>query len=518
MRIVDIHIGSFGGIKNLKMGFENDFQVIYGENGYGKSTIMAFIKMMLYSKNSKSRDLNQNLRKKYTPFDGSKMNGSIRCEINNHIIRIEKEFGKTQANDTVYVYDESIDCAISIPAGMEIGEYLIKMDERTFEKTIFGGNTLNSAGDASGGEGILSRLVNVGSSTDEDVSIPDIIKDLNEKMEGLKSKRGVAGQIPKLNLEISELKEEKLHLIQRKKELEQVKKSDDRHLQKEKILIQKLIKELEKPKQDVKDLGDETGKKRYLYSFFVFLIGIAGFILSVRENNIAVGVLLLAVIILVIFLICSKKSSYKEADNEKVSEFMDELGYNGYTLKDLKDRKMELESPDEEDYIEIINQIEKKIDACTNRILKLCNEHEILTEEYESCKIALQVMQECETQIRSTISRPLNKRAEKLFSILTNGLYDGLMVDENYLIRIRQKNGAVYREWKTLSTGTANQAYLSLRIAVSEMFSKSEEMPLILDDVLANYDEIRTKSAIELLRTLNRQVILFTCHQRFLID
>ena len=83
MQILDIHIGSFGGIQNMKLSFEDGFQIIYGENGYGKSTIMSFIRLMLYGKNSKSRDLNQNLRKKYTPFNGSKMNGSMRLSLIN---------------------------------------------------------------------------------------------------------------------------------------------------------------------------------------------------------------------------------------------------------------------------------------------------------------------------------------------------------------------------------------------------------------------------------------------------
>lgn len=64
--------------------------------------------------------------------------------------------------------------------------------------------------------------------------------------------------------------------------------------------------------------------------------------------------------------------------------------------------------------------------------------------------------------------------------------------------------------------GTANQAYLSLRIAVNEMFSGQEKMPLLLDDVLSNYDENRAEQAIQILKERGRQVILFTCHRNLL--
>ena len=48
MKINSIYISAFGGIKNLKLDFNNGFNVILGDNENGKSTVMAFIKMMFY--------------------------------------------------------------------------------------------------------------------------------------------------------------------------------------------------------------------------------------------------------------------------------------------------------------------------------------------------------------------------------------------------------------------------------------------------------------------------------------
>ena len=161
-------------------------------------------------------------------------------------------------------------------------------------------------------------------------------------------------------------------------------------------------------------------------------------------------------------------------------------------------------------------RIRQEIEECQIQLTQLRKKREELTEEYEAYKIAFTIMQECAAELRSTVSRPLNDMAGKIFFRLTDNQYDGFMVDEQYQIRVREQKDALYREWKNLSTGTANQAYLSLRIAVNEMFSGQEKMPLLLDDVLSNYDEKRAERAIQVLKERGGQVILFTCHKNLL--
>ena len=48
MKIKSINIASFGGVKDLKLELEGGLNVIYGDNEKGKTTVMSFIKMMLY--------------------------------------------------------------------------------------------------------------------------------------------------------------------------------------------------------------------------------------------------------------------------------------------------------------------------------------------------------------------------------------------------------------------------------------------------------------------------------------
>ena len=71
---------------------------------------------------------------------------------------------------------------------------------------------------------------------------------------------------------------------------------------------------------------------------------------------------------------------------------------------------------------------------------------------------------------------------------------------------------------EVLSRGTREQLYLALRLALVEVYSRrGVEMPLVLDDVLVNFDDGRSQQAAELLRDFaatGHQLLVFTCHER----
>ena len=68
-----------------------------------------------------------------------------------------------------------------------------------------------------------------------------------------------------------------------------------------------------------------------------------------------------------------------------------------------------------------------------------------------------------------------------------------------------------------LSRGTREQLFISLRLALSGSFTRhGSDLPLILDDVLVNFDSGRAKTAGQVLAEIaesGKQVILFTCHE-----
>jgi hypothetical protein len=70
---------------------------------------------------------------------------------------------------------------------------------------------------------------------------------------------------------------------------------------------------------------------------------------------------------------------------------------------------------------------------------------------------------------------------------------------------------------EVLSRGSREQLFLCLRLALCSLYARrGADLPLVLDDVLVNFDAQRTKAAAAVLRDFaasGRQVLVFTCHE-----
>ncbi len=73
---------------------------------------------------------------------------------------------------------------------------------------------------------------------------------------------------------------------------------------------------------------------------------------------------------------------------------------------------------------------------------------------------------------------------------------------------------------EVLSQGAREQLFLCLRLALANSYNRrGVEMPLILDDVLVNFDTRRARATAEVLRDFaetGHQLIVFTCHEHLM--
>lgn len=68
-------------------------------------------------------------------------------------------------------------------------------------------------------------------------------------------------------------------------------------------------------------------------------------------------------------------------------------------------------------------------------------------------------------------------------------------------------------EIEQVSRGNSRTDLSGMRMAVGELLCE-EEMPVILDDVFAYYDEERMLQTLKWLKAHKKQVLLFTCQKR----
>ena len=142
--------------------------------------------------------------------------------------------------------------------------------------------------------------------------------------------------------------------------------------------------------------------------------------------------------------------------------------------------------------------------------------YEELSEEYEAISLAQELLREADQEIQGRFSPALSRVAAEYMSEMTGGRYEDLLIGQDFSARARARDDSVARDAEYLSTGTMDLMYLAVRLAVCELaLPEGEPCPLIIDDVLVNFDETREAQAMKLLKklALSRQVILFTCRK-----
>ena len=135
MKINSIYISAFGGIKNLEISLKEGFNLIYGENEQGKTTLMNFIKMMFYGSGRTSSQIYKNTRKKYTPWDNSSPAGSITFEHSGVNYRLEREFSSSDSKDKVTLFN--LDLGTRQSADAQPGLSFFDLSPAAFERSVF---------------------------------------------------------------------------------------------------------------------------------------------------------------------------------------------------------------------------------------------------------------------------------------------------------------------------------------------------------------------------------------------
>ncbi|HSK47054.1 MAG TPA: hypothetical protein VLA05_03500, partial [Coriobacteriia bacterium] len=107
------------------------------------------------------------------------------------------------------------------------------------------------------------------------------------------------------------------------------------------------------------------------------------------------------------------------------------------------------------------------------------------------------------------------RTAGSVFSAMTGGRYRDLRVPlDDSGITVVAQDGSV-RSTGELSRGTAEQLYLALRVGlIGSLGDLGRALPVLMDDVVVNFDPERRQGAVEAVAELARlrQVLFFTCH------
>lgn len=137
MKILELHINSFGKLKNKHIRFSDRFNLIYGYNEAGKSTIHSFIKAMLFGMDRTKVRANPNdAWSRYLPWDpGADYSGSMKVSYKDSVYRIERNFSR-QAAAPLTLIDETGGEKIDSPQNFINTKFLNNMSMLAYDNTI----------------------------------------------------------------------------------------------------------------------------------------------------------------------------------------------------------------------------------------------------------------------------------------------------------------------------------------------------------------------------------------------
>lgn len=135
----------------------------------------------------------------------------------------------------------------------------------------------------------------------------------------------------------------------------------------------------------------------------------------------------------------------------------------------------------------------------------------------EALKLAYEVLTEAGMEIKRTFAPSLDSSMSSIITGLTAGRYMDLRAGDRLDLKVAVPENGEVKDALMLSGAAADQMYLALRLAMSELLSTGKEsLPVILDEAFSQFDDDRTQLALRYLYESydKRQILIFTCKKR----
>jgi len=256
MKLLRCYVQNYGKLSEFSYDFDGKMNTILQENGWGKSTFASFIKSMLFGlPRTNSRDLDQNERTKYTPWQGGAFGGWIEFTLGEKSYRVERSFGETKSKDKVKIYDLSTNQEI---VDEDFVENALGMNADTFMRSTFVEQGIFS--DASD-ESIKARL---GKLLENDTSfdLGAVDKKLQEQQVDYRHIKGNGGKIYALETELDDTRQKILDANRAVEEIKTLTTNMD-EISREIAVIEQQIKVLRETQDRINEQKARQGMREY---------------------------------------------------------------------------------------------------------------------------------------------------------------------------------------------------------------------------------------------------------------
>ena len=565
MKINKIQVNGFGNIVGKNFDFSDGINLIRGNNENGKSTLVYFIKSMLYGINRNKAGENFSESERFNPWQSTDFSGKMEYTIKDKKYSTFRDFNRNNSK----VFDESGNDITGEynkdkSRGVELGFAHFGIDEETFFNSAFvsqGDVTV----DSNEQKDIIQKLTNVIQSGDEAVSydkaqerLRKILLDevgtertrnkpINVVTRGIEAYEKTKDELI-INREKNEDVSERKKIIERKlleidkdyEDVSRVFEVKDRYER----LRQEREKEYEISVKILEKERDEKVRKRNQMKDNLISISVTSLIVVMVLlicYKLYVWTLIPIILILSSIIGISKSFSKKieiempqdldvikanlQRKEDKELEVLVKSGIKANLIKrKLPDIKILLSGMEKNKNDLILEQHKLNIesDSLNEHLAKLSDVEEQLCDLYEkeeeirkleySITLATDVLEEAYEELKADIVPDIENSIKKNIAITTNGRYIDTIYNDNQGLLVENNVGEIIPIEK-LSMGTIEQMYLGFRFA---MLEKVGNIPMFLDEAFVYYDNDRLENILKTIasKSTTSQIFIMTCSDR----
>ena len=497
--------GTFGRLDHSELSLSPGLNVLYAPNETGKSTWGAFIRTMLYGLSTRERGPLAD-KNRYAPWTGAPMQGRMdltthgdACTLLRETRRAASPLGEFSCTYT--------GTGTPVPGitGQNAGEVLLGVPREVFERSAFIGQNALAVDQDAELERRIAALITTG---EEDTSYTESYDRLKKQLN--RRKHNKTGLIPALEREADQLRAALETQIAEYLPLRQ--QADE---------AAEAARRAEVSAADSEDacrrrLRDLLTQVRVFAPAAADLSGIQLALSDARRRKTALADARQT---------AREAALYRDALRVQLPEQPAAEGSIQRPALSREEAAAELARTQT-----LLAQERTRFDTLTGRIraldrssdleAQLAQKQEQLTAlqgEYDAIALAMDALSQANTVLQNRFSPALGARAAEIFSAITGGRYDRVLLSRDFSLSAEPAGDPVGRSVRLLSQGAADQLYLAVRLAICDMVLPADKrVPLILDDALVTFDDERLHAALDYLleESQRRQILLFTCQKR----
>lgn len=523
MRILEIQMKNFGKFSDRRICFHEGVNILYGKNEAGKSTVHAFLRAMLFgierARGRRAGNDEYSLRK---PWENpGYFAGVMRFESGGKVFRLERNFNRREKS--VSLVCETDGEELSVESG-DLDVLLEGLNETSYRNTFFVGQT-----GAATGEGLAKELhhymSNLQNAGDMEIDVNQAVAALEAKRRQFESEkkkaqaerdtreREVETRLTFVRQETERLAKEEAECTEKlrrtEEEYRQAARMAKEQAEKERREREKVRRHQDrKPGTSPECHTEKASRPEKLFvALTVGILGILGCVLLPWLWAKYVAGVVCACGVFAVIKILGKSREGNREDLSAGQEWQQRLrrlsgqiekqkGHLEHIHSELREKQTILENLREN-----LGELREEGEGTAG-----------LEQEIQALQMAAETVREASKEVCSQWEGRLNRRVSEILGELTCGRYTSIFLDDSLHIRINTPE-KLLGIWQ-VSRGTMEQIYFALRMAAGEIFTGGEQVPVILDEAFAMYDDERLEQTLRWLEIHKEQVILFTCQER----